>query len=591
MTSPRWSTVTKIIVASALAIAAILLLFTFRQMIAPTIVAFLLTFVLGYPVNWVQQRTGWARTASILSVYAIFAAALLLLGILIVPRFDTIVVSLQSTVGDLLDGVQSRVDAPLVAIGPLRLSFNEAVTQAESLLQGLFSAVTSNPMGIARGVTQSAISAVYALVLNFWLLKDGHKLQRFSIDLVPTEYQEEIRRLSNDLGDVWTGFLQGQMMLGLVIGLITWVCLLVLGMPNAGGLALLAGLLEFLPSIGPMISGLIAFTLALFQGSTWMPVGPFVFAVIVGIVYTIIGQVESVYFIPRLVGGRVKLHPAVTFVGIIGGAMTFGVLGILLAAPVIASARVLLVYIARKLADLEPFEVDRATQAILTIPGVIGGRKIDAVIFDLDGTLAQIDTTAVDWAADNMRWLDRLLPPDARRMLARHFLSMLEGPINFLLNLLWRWHWHESIERIRPTLDRLRGFPPADELTPQPDVAATLTRISRTYRLALISSRGRDEVESFLVRSNLNSGLFDTVLAREDVKNILPHVDPLTRVASQFGIGPHHMLVVSDSEVGLRAARAAEMVTAGVTSGMALPDNVRDADLVVPQTADLGDFL
>jgi predicted PurR-regulated permease PerM len=85
-----------------------------------------------------------------------------------------------------------------------------------------------------------------------------------------------------------------------------------------------------------MISGFVAFMLALFQGSTWMPVGNVFFAILVGIVYSIIGQVESVYFIPRLVGGRVKLHPAVTFVGIIAGALTFGVLGILLA-PVIAA--------------------------------------------------------------------------------------------------------------------------------------------------------------------------------------------------------------------------------------------------------------
>ena len=71
MPSRRWNPTTKIIVGSLLALATLALLVTFRQMIAPTIVAFLLTFVLSYPVHWVQQRTGWARTTALLGVYAI----------------------------------------------------------------------------------------------------------------------------------------------------------------------------------------------------------------------------------------------------------------------------------------------------------------------------------------------------------------------------------------------------------------------------------------------------------------------------------------------------------------------------------------
>ena len=117
--------------------------------------------------------------------------------------------------------------------------------------------------------------------------------------------------------------------------------LFIVGMPNALGLAILAAFMELLPSIGPAISGFVGFVVALFQGSNWLPVGNVFFAIIVALIYGVIGQLEGVYFIPRFVGGRVKLHPAVTFVGIIAGAMTFGVLGILLAAPVIASARVL----------------------------------------------------------------------------------------------------------------------------------------------------------------------------------------------------------------------------------------------------------
>ena len=77
MSSNRWSTTTKIVVASILGLAAVLLLYAFRVMIQPTIIALLLTFVLYQPVSWVQQRTGWSRAMSIAAIYLLLIVALI----------------------------------------------------------------------------------------------------------------------------------------------------------------------------------------------------------------------------------------------------------------------------------------------------------------------------------------------------------------------------------------------------------------------------------------------------------------------------------------------------------------------------------
>ena len=63
MSSRRWSNVTKIIVTTAIAILAVVLLVTFRVMVTPTIIAFLLAFIFNYPVNWIESRTGLPRGA------------------------------------------------------------------------------------------------------------------------------------------------------------------------------------------------------------------------------------------------------------------------------------------------------------------------------------------------------------------------------------------------------------------------------------------------------------------------------------------------------------------------------------------------
>lgn len=591
MTSRRWTTVTKIIVVSAMALAAIGLLVAFRQMIAPTIVAFLLAFVLSYPVNWVQQRTGWGRGLAVISTYVLVVIGLVLLVLIVTPRMDTVNSSLVKTIEDLAAGLQSGVGLPAIELGPLYLSGDELLAQAGGFLSGLLSSLTANPMGIARSVTTSLFNLVYVVVLNYWLLKDSHKLQRAAFSMIPADYQEEMRRLGGELGDVWQGFLRGQILLGIVIGLIVWVCLLILGMPNAAGLALLAGILELLPSIGPAISGTVATVLAFFYGSTWMPVSPLIFAVIVGIVYSIIGQIESVYFIPRLVGGRVKLHPGVTFVGIMAGAIVFGVLGILLAAPVIASARIILTYISRKLTDREPFSEDRTAQSVLRIPGVIAGRKIEAVAFDLDGTLTPIDTTAIEWARQHFDIADPVIAPSTRAEVTRRTMTALEAPINYILNLLWRWNWHDMIDRVRPSFNVLRGYPVDDDIVIDHETAEFLRRLSILYKLAVVSTRMRHEVNEVLARSHLDQGVFDAIVTREDARNIQPSVDPLHKVATLLCVQPEHILVVSDTDVGLRSARAAEMATAGVTSGLAYADNFVDADIVISAVPELTDYL
>lgn len=591
MTTRRWNTTTKIIVTSVLAVAGIILLVTFRQMIAPTIVAFLLAFVLGYPVNWLQQRTGWGRGATVFVVYLLVVLGLSLLLWLVMPQLDEIIVSFRRTFEDLAAVLQSGVGGPTLELGPLRLSADELLTQAGGILLGVMSSLTSNPMEIARGLTTSVVNLVYVVVLNYWLLKDSYKLERFLISLIPTEYQEEIRRLAGELAAVWQAFLRGQMLLGVVIGLIVYVCLLILGMPNAGGLALLAGILELLPSVGPAISGSIATVLAFFYGSNWMPVSTLVFAIVISVVYSIIGQIESVYFIPRLVGGRVKLHPGLTFIGIMAGALVFGVLGILLAAPVIASARVLLIYISHKLTDREPFDVDRHAQSALRIPGVVAGRKVEAVVFDLDGTITELDTTAIDWAVQHFDIADRVIAPATRGEITRRTMMNLEAPANAFMNVLWQWEWADMMERIQPGVDRLRAYPPASEMQLRPGMAELVQRISAVYRLGLVTTRNQADVQRFLHANFLDTGIFDAVVAREDVRNTLPHVDPLTRIASLLGVQPSQMLVVSDTDANLRAARAAEMATAGVLNGLSLADAFVDADIVVGSAAQLVDYL
>jgi predicted PurR-regulated permease PerM len=131
-----------------------------------------------------------------------------------------------------------------------------------------------------------------------------------------------------------------------------------LGLPSALLLAAIAGLMEFFPTIGPVLAAIPAVIIGYIQyDSSWLGqiTGPFWFVVIIAIIYAVIYQTENYYLLPRIIGYRLRLHPVVVILGALAGASIAGILGILLAAPFLASMRLIFSYLYCKLTDKPPF--------------------------------------------------------------------------------------------------------------------------------------------------------------------------------------------------------------------------------------------
>ncbi|MCL4831966.1 MAG: AI-2E family transporter [Caldilineaceae bacterium] len=590
MTSKRWNSTTKIIVASLLALLALGLLVTFRAMIRPTIVALLLTFILHQPVNWVQARTGWSRGASVGGVYLFLILLLIITPVAFLPRLVESLQSLSTALGTLVNDLQTAALGPIFQFGGYQISLDSLFQQVGTLIQDVLSPAAAGALGFALSLTTTVLSTIYVLVLGFWLLKDIGILQRSLLNSVPVDYREDVRRLAVDLSNIWYAFLRGQFVLALVVGVMTWIAMVIVGLPNAAGFALLAALMEFLPTVGPGISGAIGTIFALFQGSTWLPVNSFIFALIVMGLYVVITQIESVYLIPRLVGRRVNLHPAVTFAGIISAALVFGFLGVLLITPTIASVRTLLAYVMRKLRDQEPFE-SNYTQSDVRIPGLIAGHRIQAIIFDLDGVLTELDFSLADRMADRMSWTERVWPAPVRRTAFRRLLLKLEGPVNWWIGILLWVQLYDDLERMTGFLNRARAFPQANQLALRPGVADLLRNLSRSYHMGLLTSRPRADVDCFLERAGLSPTLFSAITAQADPRSATSPSEALALAMKGMGVTAGQVIVVGDSEWKLRPAQAFGAVRCGVLGGLAVASDFADADLVLEDLGELADWL
>jgi predicted PurR-regulated permease PerM len=154
---------------------------------------------------------------------------------------------------------------------------------------------------------------------------------------------------------VWVAYFRGQLVLSLTIGLIIGVGAATLGLPGAPLLGILAGLLEVLPNIGPVLAAIPAILLALVQGSSVLSVSNLVFALIVALFYIIVQQLENNIIVPRLIGQAVDLPPILVMAGVLVGASVGGILGAFMAAPIIATGRILAQYAYNKIVGRPPF--------------------------------------------------------------------------------------------------------------------------------------------------------------------------------------------------------------------------------------------
>lgn len=593
--SSYWPTAAKITVGSILGLLALGLLFLFRAMIGPTVVAGLVVFILNIPVKNLQNRD-MPRGLAVVIVYALLIATMALLWLALDPWIQNFLTQIQQDLDQLLHSLNQllslgSVSLPLV--GEVAFANVDLFTQFNQEMQSLvFNGLGSLTSYLAE-LTSGLLNIIYVLVLSFWTLKDWHRVKAALANAIPEPYLAEARELVQELNRIWMAFLRGQVLLGLVVGFTVFVVMVIVGLPNARALAVIAGLMEFLPIVGPIISGTIGVSLAILSGSNWLPIANWWFAGLVALLYVVIGQVESVYFIPRFIGRRVHLHPAITFTVIIFAALEFGVIGVLLAAPTFASSVVLVRYIWYKLWDRPG--VPRVTEEPAD-PALdwhhLRGSQIRAIFFTLDGTLTCLNRRVTEDVNRILGWLFRgqTWPAARRQQSLLHLQGDLEGMVTRLYNLLLRLRVDDR--HLQKFLHPLMGLSEPADLQLRGDVLDVLSWLDqKQFQLGLITIRSRHVLDTHLRTAGLQLDLFDVVVTREDVSRLPPHRDAVRQALAKSGYPPEHLLLVGWSDVNLRPGRIEDMHTAGVLREMSSPRNLREENLILRSLTELRERL
>lgn len=352
MERSHWPYATKLTISLLLLAFFIYLLSRFHEIIPPIIIAVIIAYILNPIVNFFQKRFHLHRVLMILLTYIFVLAVIIGIPILFISIMEGNFESFQINPQKIITSIESAL-AQKYTIAGFTIHPSALATQLIGALQGLLQPVVGQTVNLVKNIITSLIWIVFIILVSFYLIKDGSRLEEWFTAHLPPTYLADYHWIRNEINQIWGAFFRGQLLLSSIVAIIFIIIGLILGLPFALAMGILAGILEFLPSIGHGIWLVIASLLSFFLGSTWIPIPHWVFMLIVIGLHLIFEQFDLNYLIPRVVGRRVHLPPLVVILGIVSGAILAGILGIPLAAPTIASFRVIGRYIFANLFDME----------------------------------------------------------------------------------------------------------------------------------------------------------------------------------------------------------------------------------------------
>jgi len=355
---PCWSGTTKLVISIFLVVFAAAAIYFLRVVFIPLIIGGIVAYLLHPVVRGLSRLTrlphGLATGLIYLLLLAILISGGATLGTLAASEVNRLLVYLRQEYMGFANYLES-ISGESVAVLNLEISVEEITNQIAAWLTDLITSVGAGSLSIVFNVAEVVLFTVFIFLIAFYLTRDSAKFGNFLNGLIPPVYREDVRLLVTEIDGIWSAFFRGQLILAVVVGTMVGLLCTAIGFPQPILMGIFAGFVEFLPSIGHAIWLVTAIIIGLIEGSTYLPISNVGFAIVIIVMQTVYTQVDLNILIPRIIGRQVHLHPMVVIIGIIVGAVVGGVLGVALAAPTIATLRVVGRYIYARLLDLEPF--------------------------------------------------------------------------------------------------------------------------------------------------------------------------------------------------------------------------------------------
>lgn len=361
-----WSLSFRYVVGLLLFAGLVAFIFYARDAVRAMIIAGFTAYLINPAVILLAERTKLSRTAAVNIVY--FSSLVLLVGLpaVLTPIFFD---ELQFVVRDVLDLNQqfsASLSQPIV-FGGMVFHLDGLASNLAHLQDTVLSPLPEQVFVWLETTSVGVLWLLVILVSVYIFMTEWPRMRDWLIDLAPPAYQDDMQELYRRVRRIWMAYLRGQIVLMLIVGVVFTIAWLVLGIPGALVLGVVAGLFTLVPDVGPFLAAVIAIAVALLEGSNWIDLPNIGVAGIVLLVYLVLINLKNFFLRPIVMGRSVHMNEALVFIAIMIATILEGIMGALLVVPVLASAVVILEYLRRRVLGLPPFADDGEQQFVAPV--------------------------------------------------------------------------------------------------------------------------------------------------------------------------------------------------------------------------------
>lgn len=280
--------------------------------------------------------TKFPYDVSIVAAFLIFLAVLYLIATYVLVPFGRQFQEFIKQVPAVLNEVQQAI---------LRLEAQYSVSAMPQEGKQLIGSLLEKLGNYTLSLASFSLSAVFTLastmielivvpVITFYMIKMGGRFVRGFIVLFPETYRPHLSRLFEEMHRVLSAYIVGQLSLSVLMTVVVFLGMLALGIPYPLVIGLLAGVVEMIPVVGPIVGAIPAILLGLAESSG--------LAVKVLIFYIVVQQLDAHLVMPKLMGSVTNVHPVAIILGVLVGGQLYGIVGMMVAVPVLAVLQILL---------------------------------------------------------------------------------------------------------------------------------------------------------------------------------------------------------------------------------------------------------
>lgn len=333
-------------------VAALLLAFgwLFAEPLAlvlpPLALAGILIYLLNPIVTWLT-RLGIPRPIGAPFTFLALLAVVVGVGVLVVPLIARQTLDFLDRVPELAVSIESAVNSQLARAGIAeRIAINPESLEVQARLREMLTSDQAQLLGLLRGagsvlaaVLHGVVTLVVAPFIAFYVVVDLPRLSDGLRRLVPPDQRGEIVDVVERVGRTVGAYFRGQLIVATFVGVATAVGLAVIGLPFWAIVGLAAGVFNLVPFIGPFVGGVIGVLVALSLG------GGIGQALAVIAVMTLVQQIDNHVITPNVLSRTVHVHPVTIILALAVAASLFGILGMLVAIPTVAAAKLVIMYL------------------------------------------------------------------------------------------------------------------------------------------------------------------------------------------------------------------------------------------------------